>query len=201
MKEAVISEDKIRLGIVGCGMATMVMYTPILRYVERAEVTALCDPNQGALAQVHRYFPTAATYLDYDEFLRAAQVDGLLLATPVTLHMQQVTKAARAGKHVMCEKPMARTLAECDEMIAACEAAGVTLMIGFMKRFDKSMCHAKRLVEQGRLGTLYSVICDWRGQQPGQERSDAEAAALARSNAWGGQLGAWGGAGRGPCVC
>ena len=56
-------EDKVRIGIVGCGMATMVMYTPILRHVERAEVTALCDPFRAALERARGYFPAAATYV------------------------------------------------------------------------------------------------------------------------------------------
>ncbi len=185
--------QKVQIGIVGCGMATMVMYTPVLRYVEHGVVTALCDPDQTALDRVHRYFPGTRTYRNYDEFLRTANVDALLLATPVNIHMEQVTQAARAGKHVMCEKPMARTLAECDAMIGACEAAGVTLMIGFMKRFDKSMRHAKALIDQGQLGTLYNVTADWRGQPPRSDRGELEAAALARSQVWRSKLDTWGG--------
>jgi predicted dehydrogenase len=174
-------------------MATMVMYTPVLRYVEQAVVTALCDPDQDALDRVHAYFPAAETYRDYDEFLRSAKIDALLLATPVNLHLAQVIKAARAGKHVMCEKPMARTLGECDEMIAACEAHGVTLMVGFMKRFDKSMRHAKALIDQGTLGRLHSVTADWRGQIPAQGRAEPEAVALARSKVWRSKLDTLGG--------
>jgi predicted dehydrogenase len=186
-----VSEDKVRIGIVGCGMATMVMYTPILRHVERAEVTALCDPFRSALERARDYFPAAATYLDYDEFLRQARVDAVIVATPIDLHRDQVVKAARAGKHVLCEKPLARTLAECDDMLAACERAGVTLMVGFMKRFDKSMIHAKQLIEQGRLGVPLNVLCDWRGNQPRHHR--AEYPLRDRAFSWRGQLQTWGG--------
>jgi predicted dehydrogenase len=182
-------EEKIRIGIVGCGMATMVMYTPVMRHVERAEVTALCDPFPAALEHVLAYFPSAAGYLDYDQFLRDARVDALIVATPINLHRDQVVKAAHMGKHVLCEKPMARTLAECDDMIAACESAGVTLMVGFMKRFDKSMVHAKQLIEQGRLGAPLHVLCDWRGQQPGQRRDEIRD----RAFSWRGQMQTWGG--------
>jgi UDP-N-acetyl-2-amino-2-deoxyglucuronate dehydrogenase len=147
-------------------MATMVMYTPVLRHVETAEVAALCDPVPEALERAQAYFPGVPGYLDYAEFLSQAALDAVILATPVDLHCEQVVQAARAGKHVMCEKPMAPTLPECDDMIAACESAGVTLMVGFMKRFDKSMLHAKHLIERGRLGEPFSVVCDWRGQQP-----------------------------------
>lgn len=184
-------EEKLRIGIVGCGMATMVMYTPVMRHVARAEVTALCDPFPAALERVRAYFPAAAAYVDYDEFLRQARVDAVIVATPINMHWDQVVKAARAGKHVMCEKPMARTLAECDDMIAACESAGVTLMVGFMKRFDKSMVHAKRLIEEGRLGAPLHVLCDWRGQQPG--RSGGDPTIRDRAYSWRGKLQTWGG--------
>jgi predicted dehydrogenase len=59
-----VQEEKIRIGIVGCGMATMVMYTPVMRLVEQAEVTALCDPFPGALDRARAYFPAATWYLD-----------------------------------------------------------------------------------------------------------------------------------------
>ncbi len=158
--------ERVRLGIVGCGGATQVMYVPVLRHVQGLDVTALCDSSTAALDRVQSLLRFAGpVYQDFDQMLRAARVDALIIATPVHLHRDQVVKAARAGKHVLCEKPMARTVAECDEMIAACEAAGVTLMVGFMKRFDKSMLHAKRLIDEGRLGTVYQLLCDWRGGQ------------------------------------
>jgi glucose-fructose oxidoreductase len=89
----------------------------------------------------------------------------------------------------MCEKPMARTLAECDDMIAACDSAGVTLMVGFMKRFDKSMVHAKQLIEQDRLGAPLQVLCDWRGQQPGHRPDEIRE----RAFTWRGKMQTWGG--------
>ncbi len=186
-----VQDDKVRIGIVGCGMATMVMYTPVMRHVGRAQVTALCDPFPAALDRVRTYFPSATAYLDYDEFLRDPRVDAVIVATPIHMHRDQVVKAARAGKHVLCEKPMARTLAECDDMITACENAGVTLMVGFMKRFDKSMVHAKQLIDQGRLGVPLNVLCDWRGQQPVQRR--AMDAIRDRAFSWRGQMQTWGG--------
>jgi len=183
-----MQEERIRIGIVGCGMATMVMYTPVMRYVEHAEVTALCDPFPAALDRARAYFPAATPHLDYDEFLHEAKVDAVIIATPVGMHRDQAVLAARAGKHVLCEKPMARTLAECDDMIEACESAGVTLMVGFMKRFDKSMVHAKQLIDQGRLGVPLSVVCDWRGEQPGIQHEIRQ-----RAFSWRGQVQAGGG--------
>lgn len=172
----------LRLGIVGCGGAAQIMYAPVLRYVERVQVTALCDPFPAALDAMQRLLRTdVERYTDYDAFLRRAPVDAVVIATPVFLHREQVVKAARAGKHVLCEKPMARTLAECDEMSAACAAAGVVLTIGFMKRFDKSLRHAKALIDAGRLGALDCLLCEWRGSTPGMNRPELSPARPAGS--------------------
>jgi predicted dehydrogenase len=97
-----VSEEKIRIGIV-CWDGDDGHVHPVLRHVERAKVTALCDPFPSALEQMRAYFPSASGFLDYDEFLRRARVDALIVATPSDLHRDQVVKAARVGKHVMCE--------------------------------------------------------------------------------------------------
>lgn len=188
-----MSSERVRLGIVGCGMATLVMYSPVLRHVAAAEVTALCDPDPAALGRVGAYFPRAESYQDDEELLRKAPIDAVLVATPVNMHRTQVVRAVQAGKHVMCEKPMARTVAECDEMIAAARAAGVTLMIGFMKRFDKGMRHAKGLIEQGSLGTLHHLACDWRGQEPDRTRPTSSQALRDRAYSWRARAATWGG--------
>lgn len=162
-----MADSTLRLGIVGCGGATQIMYTPVLRYVERCEVTALCDPYPAPAEQVRRLLRNdAEIFTDFDDFLKRARVDAVIIATPIMVHCEQVLKAARAGKHIMCEKPLGRTLAECDEMIEACRAAKVVLTVGFMKRFDKSLRHAKAVLESGRLGTLDQLTCEWRGGQP-----------------------------------
>ena len=184
-----MSGHKLKLGIVGCGSATQIEFAPIMRFVDQCELTALCDPVPEALDLVRSIHPVEEVYRDYGEFLRRAKVDAVIIATPVYLHKEQVVKAAGAGKHVLCEKPMARTLAECDEMIAACQNAGVTLMVGFMKRFDKSMRHAKALIDQGRLGKPYHLLCDWRSAA----NSQREFQSTARSEFWRAKLLAWGG--------
>ena len=87
---------------------------------------------------------------------------------------------------------MARTLPECDEMIRACQEAGVTLMVAFMKRFDKSMRHAKALIDQGRLGKPYHLLCDWRGGYGGPDRTALEPVVQPDAVCWRGKLETWG---------
>jgi UDP-N-acetyl-2-amino-2-deoxyglucuronate dehydrogenase len=191
-----MSEERLRLAIVGCGMASLVQFTPAMRYVESGIVTALCDPNEQAMHLIGRYFPAAARFRDYDELLASGRVDGVLLITPPRLHAHQTVQAARAGVHVFSEKPMAPTIAECDQMITSCAEADVTLMVGFMKRFDKSMRYAKAAIDDGSLGRVFRVGCTWSGQVPphGPGRSPLEKEIMDRAIAWRGSLASGGGA-------
>lgn len=150
--------DQIRIGIVGCGFAgTQTMYAPILRLLEKGRVTALMDPDTRALDFMVQNYGAFDCYSDYDLFLERAAIDAVLIATPVFLHEPQVIAAARAGKHILCEKPMAPTIEACDRMIAAARAANVKLMIGFVRRFDKGIELASQMVAAGELGDLVHI--------------------------------------------
>ncbi|MBV7328439.1 Gfo/Idh/MocA family oxidoreductase [Chloroflexi bacterium TSY] len=149
---------KIKLGIVGCGFAgTQTMYAPILRVLENGHVTALMDPNQQALDFMIQNYGDFDCYHDYSKFLANADIDAVLVASPVYLHEEQVVRAAQAGKHILCEKPMAPTIEACDRMCQAAQMHDITLMIGFVKRFDKSLQLAEEYIKSGKLGRLFHV--------------------------------------------
>ena len=78
-------------------------------------------------------------------------IDAVVVVTPTQFHHEIVLAAAKAGKHVFCEKPMASSETECDEMIEACAKAGVKLQLGFMRRFDRSFRRGKEMLEEGML--------------------------------------------------
>ena len=151
-------KDKVKLGIAGCGYAgTQTMYAPILRLLEKGRVTALMDPDQRALDFMTRNYGDFDCYDDYGEFLAKADIDAVLVASPVHRHEEQAVQAAGAGKHILCEKPMAPTIEACDRMRQAAETNDVALMIGFVKRFDKSLQLARNLIQEGRLGELFHI--------------------------------------------
>ncbi len=151
-------EKKVKLGIAGCGFAgTQTMYAPILRLLEKGRVTALMDPDRHALDFMTRNYGDFDCYEDYGEFLARADIDAVLVASPVHLHEEQVLQAAQAGKHILCEKPMAPAIEACDRMRQAAQTNDVRLMIGFVKRFDKSLQLAQDLVQAGRLGQLFHI--------------------------------------------
>lgn len=92
--------------------------------------------------------------MGFAEVLADPAIDAVILTTPNSLHRAQTLAAAAAGKHVFCEKPLALTLADAAEMVAACEAAGVVLGIGHERRFEPAMQEVERMVRSGELGTI-----------------------------------------------
>ncbi|MBU0607200.1 MAG: Gfo/Idh/MocA family oxidoreductase, partial [Armatimonadetes bacterium] len=95
---------------------------------------------------------------DLDEALADPEVEAVFVATPDALHCEQTLAAARAGKHVLCEKPMCRSVAEAEAMIRACDEAGVVLMVGFVERFNQPCLDAKRRIDAGEIGEPVMIL-------------------------------------------
>jgi predicted dehydrogenase len=115
------------------------------------------------------------------------EIDAVYVATPVRFHAEQTIAAAAAGKHVLCEKPMAMDLAECDRMIAACRAAGVALGIAYYRRFYPIVARVKQIIDAEEIGTLVFVqmnAFEPFDRRPGEPRSWL----LQRSEAGGGPM-------------
>ncbi|HID95420.1 MAG TPA: Gfo/Idh/MocA family oxidoreductase [Candidatus Latescibacteria bacterium] len=163
------AQEKVRLGIAGCG-ATRVMFGVILRLVENGVLVAAMDPEVQRAEEMRKKYGARQVFADYDEFLDKADIDAVIIGSPVYLHAEQVVKAAEAGKHILCEKPMARTIGECDLMLEACRKHGVKLMVGLMKRFDKSMQYAAELIRNGTLGEVVQIISDWSCYSSGRRQ-------------------------------
>ena len=152
--------EPLGIGIVGLG-ASRWMYLPAFRFLQEGRLVAVMDPNAEAVAEVCRQQENIRGYTEYDDILADPLVQALIIASPVSYHAEQVIRAAQAGKHVLCEKPMAPTVDDCDRMIAACAQAAVTLMVALVKRFDRSMIYVKELLETGQLGSVFQVTCEW----------------------------------------
>ncbi len=152
---------KVRLGVLGCGATTRVMYGPILRYLTNGVFDAACDPNREQAQWAADTYGASQVFDDPARFFAEADIDAVIVGSPVWAHVENVLAAAKAGKHVLCEKPMARTVEECDAMIAACHDAGVVLMVAFMKRFNKCFARATEMVHDGSLGDVFQVRVLW----------------------------------------
>lgn len=118
---------------------------------DNAELAAVFDVDSVANKEIAEQFGAKACLSE--DALLASNADAVYIATPAWLHSAQVKRAAAAGKHVLCEKPLGMTVAESDEILATCADAGVKLGTGFMMRFHSQHQAALALIKEGRLGT------------------------------------------------
>ena len=146
----------VRVGLIGCGNIGAHAHAPAYAHIPEASLVAVCDINIARAQEVAR--ATGATpYLDYHELLAREDIDAVDICLPTYLHARVSIEALRHGKHVLCEKPMAVTLAEADAMIAAAQEAGRVLMIGHVRRFDPRYVAAKQALEAGEIGQLVHI--------------------------------------------
>lgn len=144
-------------GVVGCGWVARDYGIPAIEASTNGRLTALCDRDADALAASTPHTADAASLSDLDALLGRSDVDAVYVATPNDSHAAIVSALAEAGKHVLCEKPMARTIEEAEAMVAACEQAGVTYATAFDQRFHAAHQHLRDLIAQGTLGCVTCV--------------------------------------------
>jgi UDP-N-acetyl-2-amino-2-deoxyglucuronate dehydrogenase len=144
----------IRFGLLGCGRIAK-RHSDLLggNHIEGARMIAVCDSIPARADTIASKFRVPAHY-DTDEFLARKDIDAVSVLTPSGLHPQHVIGCAKAGKHVVVEKPMALRLQDADAMIRACDEAGVKLFIVKQNRFNVPVVKAREALEAGRFGKL-----------------------------------------------
>jgi myo-inositol 2-dehydrogenase / D-chiro-inositol 1-dehydrogenase len=144
------------VGLVGAGFVAE-LHEAAFRLVPEAQVLAVAATSAASARRFALKRNIPASYSDYRRLLEDDAIDVISVALPNHLHRDVVVAAASAGKHVICEKPLARTLAEADAMIAACEKASVLLMYAEELCFAPKYVRAKELVDEGALGRVFMV--------------------------------------------
>ncbi|GHU63315.1 scyllo-inositol 2-dehydrogenase (NAD(+)) [Clostridia bacterium] len=131
--------------------------------VPGAHLVAIADPAREAREAASARLDVDICYSDYREAFENKDIDAFVVVVPTGLHRRIVTDCAEAGKHILCEKPMAMTEEECLDMIAVTEKNKVKLQIGFMRRFDAGFRRAKEIVDSGAIGDVVMVRSNTRG--------------------------------------
>lgn len=147
----------LRWGVLSTATIARTKVIPGLRRSERGEVAAIASRDPDLADRVAKQLEIPAAHGSYEALLADPDVDAVYIPLPNHLHAQWTIAAIRAGKHVLCEKPLALTSADAERMAAAAEAAGVVLMEAFMYRHHPSWVAARRLVAEGRIGRLVAV--------------------------------------------
>jgi len=144
--------QSVRWGLIGCGDIARRRVAPALRALPNCELLAVSRARAEHAESFAREFGAGRWYADWRLLLADADVEAVYIATPVHLHAQQTVAAAEAGKHVLCEKPMAMSVAECDRMIAACAANDVQLGVAYYRRFYPVVERIRVLLLMGEIG-------------------------------------------------
>jgi len=149
--------------VVGSGRAGMIHARNFAGSVPGARLVAMVDPVEDVVRAACKELGAEACYSDYRQAMDNDSIDAYIVVSPSKFHMQTVKDLAGAGKHILCEKPMAMNEEECETMIRASEENKIILQIGFMRRFDPGFVHAKETVESGVIGDVVMVRSNTRG--------------------------------------
>jgi glucose-fructose oxidoreductase len=145
------SSTAIRYAVVGLGHIAQAAVLPAFAHARRSRLAALISGDARKRAQLSRKYKVPAfSYEQYEDCL--AQVDAVYIALPNSMHAEYTVRAANAGVHVLCEKPLAVTVRECEQMIEACSSARVKLMTAYRLHFEPLYLEALELVHRGRIG-------------------------------------------------
>lgn len=151
-----VERETIRVGVVGAGFGASV-HVPALRRVPGVAVAAICGAHAGRVRDVASELEIPASFSDHRELFESGTIDAVTIATPPHLHHSMVLAACEAGLHVLCEKPMARSVAEARDMLRMAREAGVCHAVAHQMRHDPARQRLKELLDEGFTGRLHSV--------------------------------------------
>ena len=157
-----VPEDrKIGYCIVGLGRISMQHFMPAVKMSNKSRITALVSGHRDKAERMAAEYgiPSGSiyNYENYDEIAKNPAIDAVYIALPNSMHADYSIRAAKAGKHVLCEKPMATSVEQCRAMIGACESAGRKLMIGYRCQYEPANLRAVQLIREGTLGSIQSI--------------------------------------------
>ncbi|OMP68196.1 Gfo/Idh/MocA family protein [Domibacillus epiphyticus] len=164
---------KIKVGIIGCGSIAKHRHIPEYAMNKNVEIIAFCDivhERAQAFADEHN----AMAYTDYKDLIQNADIEAVSVCAPNSFHAPISIAALEAGKHVLCEKPMATSREEAEAMIAVAKRNGKKLMIAHNQRFVSSHVKARNIIERGDLGKIYSFRTAFGHGGPEKWSADGE---------------------------
>jgi len=141
----------------------MVHASNLAEYVREATVTAVVDTDLDSARRAAQALPRVSLFASLEDALEAGIADAFVITTPTPTHKDLTVLAARSGKHVFCEKPMALSPGDCRAMMSACQTAGIVLQIGFMRHFQPEFVEAKKRIVNGDIGRPMIVKSLTRG--------------------------------------
>ena len=156
------SHNRVRWGVLGYAKIARESLIPAMRRSVNSEFYAIASRDASKLQECQNKFGDVKTYVGYDAILNDPHVEAVYIPLPNAMHKQWVLKAAKAGKHILCEKPLALNSAECSEMIEFCAANKVLLMEAFMYRYTERTKMVMEILRTGVLGEIKFIWSSFR---------------------------------------
>ncbi len=166
---------QVKFGVLGAGGIAFRRTIPGMLQSKHCRLTAVMDPVN--IEKIAQELEIKRAYTSEEAMIADPEVDAVYIASPVNQHARQIIMAAKAGKHVLCEKPLTMTSQEAEEAIAACRENGVFLQEGYMMKFHGAHTKIKQLIDEGRLGKIVSIraqLACWYPKMEGAWRQDPE---------------------------
>ena len=160
-----MARKTLRIGLVGVGAAAQVSHIPALKKTEDLELVWLCDRDLEKVSRVAQKFGIPNASNRFDDLLADESLDAIDICTPNYLHAPMAVAALEAGKHVLCERPLARSGDEAAQMVKASKKADRTLMCSVQHRFRADAQLLKKFVDKGDLGTVFLAKAGWLRQR------------------------------------
>jgi myo-inositol 2-dehydrogenase / D-chiro-inositol 1-dehydrogenase len=156
----------LKIGVIGAGRIGIVHTETIVRHIPDARIVAIADVSVDAAKRLADRFGVPSVSGDYRTVIQNPDVDAVLICSPTDTHAQYSIEAAKAGKHVFCEKPIALDLATIQRVTKTIEACGVKFMVGFNRRFDPNFKKVRQMVADGKIGEPHIVKITSRDPAP-----------------------------------
>ena len=156
---------KIRVGVIGCGTIANSAHIPAYLKNEEAEIRYFCDIIPERAEKAVKDYGCGVAVTDYHDVINDPEIDAVSVCTPNKAHSEITIAALKAGKHVLCEKPAARTYAEVEQMQKTAEECGKILNIGVVNRFNDAVNKIRDLIKAGELGDVFHVYVSFRSHR------------------------------------
>lgn len=158
--------NKLKVGIIGAGRIGQVHAKSITYHIPQAEILAVSDIYVEGAKKLAEELGIPNYYEDYHEILNNPEIDAVLVCSSTDTHADITIEAAKAGKHIFCEKPVDLTVDKIKAVIDAVNKAGVKLQIGFNRRYDHNFAQIKDLANKGKIGNLQTIKITSRDPEP-----------------------------------
>lgn len=161
--------EPLRVAVIGAGAIAQVAHLPALRRLPGVEVAAICDNDLSKAQALAARFDVRETFDDIEEVLKYAHADAVAICTPNHLHEIHILSALAAGAHVLCERPLALTLAGVERVLQASEKYGKRVMVGMNHRFRSDVQAVRGFLAGGDIGLLQAIRTGWYTFRPSRQ--------------------------------